>query len=42
MADSKEGSGWIDISYGIKEGMIHWPLSPIYPHIDWVLHRVCD
>ena len=38
MAKTGNGSGGIDISYGIKEGMMHWPMSPIYPHIDWVLH----
>ena len=35
---AQDKSGWIDISYGISEGMIHWPMSPIYPHIDWVYH----
>ena len=31
-------SGWIDISYGLSNGMIHWPMSPIYPHIDLAHH----
>jgi len=31
-------SGWIDISYPLSNDMVHWPMSPIYPHIDFVLH----
>lgn len=31
-------SGWIDISYGLSNDMIHWPTSPIYPHIDLAYH----
>lgn len=38
MAKTKGSSGWIDISYPLSDDMIHWPLSPIYPHIEWVMH----
>jgi arylformamidase len=31
-------SGWIDISYPVSRDMVHWPLSPIEPHIDLVYH----
>jgi arylformamidase len=31
-------AGWIDISYPLSRDMVHWPKSPIYPHIDWVYH----
>ncbi|MFC1942679.1 cyclase family protein [Chloroflexota bacterium] len=35
---SENKSEWIDISYPLGEGMIHWPMSPVYPHFDYVLH----
>ena len=27
-------SDWIDITYPLSNDMIHWPTSPIYPHIE--------
>ena len=33
---------WIDISYPLSRDMVHWPKSPIYPHIDWVYHPAKD
>jgi arylformamidase len=27
-------SEWLDISYPINQDMVHWPTSPIYPHIE--------
>jgi arylformamidase len=27
-------SEWLDISYPISQDMVHWPTSPIYPHIE--------
>jgi len=27
-------SKWLDISYPISQDMVHWPTSPIYPHIE--------
>lgn len=27
-------SKWLDISYPISQDMVHWPRSPIYPHIE--------
>ena len=29
---------WIDISYPLSNDMIHWPTSPIKPHIDLIYH----
>jgi len=29
-------SEWSDISYPISQDMVHWPTSPIYPHIEAV------
>jgi arylformamidase len=36
--DQNIGSGWIDISYPLSDDMVHWPASPIYPHIEPVKH----
>jgi arylformamidase len=33
---------WIDISYPLSKDMVHWPKSPIYPHIEWVYHPTKD
>jgi arylformamidase len=31
-------SGWVDVSSPISQDMVHWPTSPIYPHIEPVKH----
>jgi arylformamidase len=36
--DTTGKSGWVDISYPISQEMIHWPMSPVYPHIEPVKH----
>jgi arylformamidase len=31
-------SGWIDISYPISDGMVHWQDDLLPPHVDWIYH----
>ena len=35
-AEKSLGEGWIDISYPLSKDMVHWPLDPIPPHVDWL------
>jgi arylformamidase len=32
-------SKWIDISYPLSNGMVHWPNDNLPPHIDWILDK---
>lgn len=36
--NKKNENRWIDISYPLSDNMVHWPTSPIYPHIEPVKH----
>jgi arylformamidase len=36
--NKKSASEWIDISYPLGPDMLHVPIDPIPPHLDWVSH----